>query len=116
MLSTVHCGGETVAEEKARRQMIKEQKAILAYSSEVSAVDAKQQAFVKTWKKVNQLQDVKAHQEAWKTKLIPSFKAYITALEAMPVGSEVLKTIHTIVLKSYEQALASFTAYPEGLN
>ena len=114
-VGTLGCNGDTVARENNRRKKLDEQKAILAYSSEVPKVDAKLKAFVKTWDKVNKLNDVKAHQEAWRTALLPALQGYIKALGEMPLGTAGLKRIHAIVLTSYQAAMVPFKAYPEGL-
>jgi len=110
------CGADPVGKVKEQSRKEKEQRAIKAYSAKVPDVDAKLRAFVKTWEKVNQQPDVKAHQEAWREALLPALKSYIDGLGAMPLATAELKRVHNIVLKSYKVALPAFETYPEGLN
>jgi hypothetical protein len=98
------------------RQIATEQAAIEAYSTQVVAVDALQKVFVAEWKKANELKDLKAYRSALEAQVIPAFTAYRTKLEAMPAGSDTLRSIHVPLVAAYATAHEAFVAFHKDLN
>ena len=100
----------------AERQIVVEQKAIVAYSKGVPAADLQQTQFVRAWETANEIKGLKAFREAMEGEVIPRLNDYVNSLKSMPTGSSELKTIHTAVVGSYAEAVIAFSVFVDGLN
>ena len=100
----------------AERQIVAEQKAIVAYSKAVPAADLQQTQFSKAWSEANEINNMKACRESMETKVIPSLKHHVTSLGEMPTGSPELEKIHKTVLDSWSQVVIAFNVFVDGLN
>jgi len=100
----------------AERQIILEQKAIMAYSKAVPDADLQQHQFSRAWSKANEIPSMNAFRESMVTTVIPSLKHHVKSLGEMPTGSPGLEKIHKTVLNSWSQVVIAFNIFVDGLN
>lgn len=99
----------------AERQILEEQKAIVAYSKSVPAADLQQTQFSRAWSEANEIKTMKEFRETMELKVIPSLNDHVTSLKAMPTGSEELKEIHGKVVASWSEVVIAFNVFVDGL-
>ena len=100
----------------AERQIIVEQKAIMAYSKAVPAADLQQNNFSRAWSKANEITSMNMFRESMETTVIPSLEHHVKSLSEMPTGSPGLEKIHKTVLDSWSQVVIAFNIFVDGLN
>ncbi len=108
------CGcGQTGAEREQR--ISTEQAAIQSYSSKIPEAIRYQTAFAEEWRRVNEINDLKAYSDAMRSRVIPALEKYVAALRMMPASTDKLGEIHSKVTKAYEGAVAGFSVFLDGL-
>ena len=110
MFAISGCEGVSKTAEDERR-IAAEQVIIFAYSDRVPDVDAKLKTFLAAWERANEKKDIKSLKDDMVANVEPAFAAHITALEAMPAGSEALAAIHRPLVATYKSAQQAFDAF-----
>ena len=67
----------------AERQILAEQKAIVAYSKSVPAADLQQSNFSRAWSAANEIKSMKEFRVSMETKVIPALNHHVTSLKEM---------------------------------
>ena len=100
----------------AERQILAEQKAIVAYSKSVPAADLQQSNFSRAWSAANEIKGMKEFRVSMETKVIPALNHHVTSLKEMPTGSAELEKIHGTVVASWSEVVIAFNIFVDGLN
>lgn len=100
----------------AERQILAEQKAIVAYSKSVPAADLQQTQFSRAWSAANEIKTMKAFRESMRDKVIPSLNDHVKSLQEMPTGSAELEKIHGAMVASWSEVVIAFNVFLDGLN
>lgn len=109
-LGAAGCEGITGPTE-AERRIAAEQVVIKAYSDEVPKVDALLTTYLEAWKKANEKKDLKSYKDDLQANVLPALDRFVAAAEAMPIGSERLRAIHSPLVAAYRSAQAAHRTF-----
>ncbi|MFT7622696.1 MAG: hypothetical protein ACI9WU_001871 [Myxococcota bacterium] len=99
-----------------RRLTLEERTAIAAYAAAVPQTLELQQVWVDALKDTGKLGDPEAITRSINERVLPELQTYITTLEAMPVATDQLESIHGAMIQTHSALHRLFKRFADGLS